>query len=239
MPVCPPANIGAASNRLPDQFCCPPALFAACRKPHLCNGKTQNKSTKTNVLAAEATGNLGNLIATELVKNEAVSVSALVRDTTAPKAAWLQAMGVRLIGGELTDKAALLRATERQPTVIPALSGGPDLIVAGQLSLFEAVLQQGVTRSIPSDYFRLQPGDNVNLNQRRQVADAVMQSRIGYTIFLNGAFTEVFAGLFFGVIDQQAATLTYWGISDKRFGLTTMPDTARFIADVVLDPVPS
>ena len=63
-----------------------------------------------------------------------------------------------------------------------------------------------------------------------------MQSRIGYTIFLNGAFTEVFAGLFFGVIDQQAATLTYWGISDKRFGLTTMTDTARFIADVVLDP---
>jgi uncharacterized protein YbjT (DUF2867 family) len=238
--ACLPANTGTTSNRLFDQFCRLLALFATYTKPHLCSTKTQNKFMKTNILIAGATGNLGHLIATELVKNEAVSVSALVRDANAPKAAQLQAMGVRLIEGELTDKAALLRATEGQQTVISALSGGPDLIVAGQLSLLEAALQQGVTQFVPSDYsvdyFRLQPGDNVNLDLRRQVADAVMQSGIGYTIFLNGAFTEVFAGPFFGVIDQQAATLTYWGTGDERFDLTTIPDTARFIADAVLDP---
>jgi uncharacterized protein YbjT (DUF2867 family) len=194
----------------------------------------------THILLAGATGNLGQLIAQNLLSKPAVRLSVLVRDAKSPKAQGLAQAGATLIEAELTDKTALLNATQGQQIVISALSGGPDLMLTGQLNLLEAARQSGVARFVPSDYSsdytKLDYGDNVNLDMRKRVLEAVQQSGIGYTVFLNGGFTEVVTGPFFGMLDEAGRQVRYWGDGTQPIDLTTMADTARYIADAVLDP---
>jgi uncharacterized protein YbjT (DUF2867 family) len=194
----------------------------------------------TTILLAGATGNLGRLIAHYLLQNPALSLSVLVRDADSAKAKALQQEGANLVVADLTDKTALVEATRGQNIVISALSGGPDVLLDGQLNLLEAARQNKVGRFVASDYSsdftQLAYGDNVNMDMRKQVFEAIQQSGIGYTVFLNGAFTEVFASPFFGTINETGGTVNFWGDGQQLLDLTTLPDTARYIADAVLDP---
>lgn len=192
-----------------------------------------------NVLIAGATGRLGSLIVHNLLQNKEANVFAIVRDAKSEKALALEAKGVQLVIADLSSKKDVLQATKNIDIVISALNGGPDVILEGQLNLLEASVKNGVSRFVPSDYsvdyFKLNYGDNVNLDMRKKIFEAIEKSGIGYTIFLNGAFMEIFTSPFFNAIDFENNTVTFWGNGNETFDITTIPDTAKYIASAVLD----
>lgn len=191
------------------------------------------------ILIAGATGRLGGLIAQSLLRNSEAEVFAIVRDAESEKAKELEAKGVKLAVADLSNKEAILQATKGIDIIISALNGGPDVILEGQLNLLEAAVENGVQRFVPSDYsvdyFKLNYGEHVNLDLRKKTFEAIEKSGIGYTIFLNGAFMEIFTAPFFNVIDFENGTVNFWGNGNEIFDLTTMPDTAKYIANAVFD----
>jgi len=64
-------------------------------------------------------------------------------------------------------------------TVISAIQGGPEDIVAGQLKLLRAAVANGVKRFIPStfsyDIFKVGEGGNIASGMRRQFAEEAEQ----------------------------------------------------------------
>jgi nucleoside-diphosphate-sugar epimerase len=192
-----------------------------------------------NILIAGATGRLGGLIAHNLLQNKEAKVFAIVRDAKAEKALALEAQGVKLLVADLSNKEEILQATKGIDIVISALNGGPDVMLGGQLNLLEASVKNGISRFVPSDYsvdyFKLNYGDNVNLDLRKKTFEAIEKSGIGYTIFLNGAFTEIFTNQYFNVIDFENGTVNFWGDGTEKFDITTIPDTAKYIASAVFD----
>jgi nucleoside-diphosphate-sugar epimerase len=192
-----------------------------------------------NILIAGATGRLGNLIAENLLQNNEAKVFAIVRDAKSEKALELESKGVKLVIANLSNKAEVLAATKNIDIVISALNGGPDVVLDGQLNLLEAAVKSGVSRFVPSDYsvdyFKLNYGEHVNLDMRKKVFEAIEKSGIGYTIFLNGAFMEIFSAPFFNTIDFENGTVNFWGEGNETFDLTTMPDAAKYIASAVFD----
>jgi uncharacterized protein YbjT (DUF2867 family) len=192
-----------------------------------------------NILIAGATGRLGGLIAHNLLQNKEAKVFAIVRDAKAEKALALEDQGVKLLIADLSNKEEILQATKGIDIVISALNGGPDVMLEGQLNLLEASVKNGISRFVPSDYsvdyFKLNYGDNVNLDLRKKTFEAIEKSGIGYTIFLNGAFTEIFTNQYFNVIDFENGTVNFWGDGTEKFDITTIPDTAKYIASAVFD----
>lgn len=192
-----------------------------------------------NILIAGATGRLGNLIAENLLQNKQAKVFAVVRDAKSEKSLALESKGVTLLIADLSNKEEILQVTKGIDIVISALNGGPDVMLEGQLNLLEASVKNGVSRFVPSDYsvdyFKLNYGDNVNLDLRKKTFEAIEKSGIGYTIFLNGAFMEIFTNQYFNVIDFENGTVNFWGNGNEKFDITTIPDTAKYIASAVFD----
>jgi nucleoside-diphosphate-sugar epimerase len=192
-----------------------------------------------NILIAGATGRLGTLIAENLLQNNSAKVFAIVRDAKSEKSLALASKGVTLLIADLSVKTEVLEATKNIDIVISALNGGADVMLEGQLNLLEASVKNGVSRFVPSDYsvdyFKLNYGDNVNLDLRKKTFEAIEKSGIGYTIFLNGAFMEIFTNQYFNVIDFENGTVNFWGDGNEKFDITTIPDTAKYITSAVLD----
>lgn len=97
-----------------------------------------------------------------------------------------------------------------------------------------------MARLVPSDYsmdlFALEPGENWNSDYRRTFDQRLAASGQGYTNLLNGAFMEVIISPFMEMIDLAAGTLSFWGDGQTPIDLTTMDDTAAFLAEIVCDP---
>jgi len=192
-----------------------------------------------DILIAGATGRLGSQISQNLLQNNDANVFAIVRDAKSEKAKELEAKGVHLFIADLFHKEEMLDVTKNIDIVISALNGGPDVMLDGQLNLLDASVKNGVSRFVPSDYsvdyFKLNDGDNANLDLRKKTFDAIQKIGIGYTVFLNGAFMEIFTSPFFNVIDFENGMVNFWGDGNEKFDITTIPDTAKYIASAVFD----
>jgi quercetin dioxygenase-like cupin family protein len=85
------------------------------------------------VLFAGATGMLGSQIARHLLDRPEARLRLLVRGGEAPnkRAALdpLLARGAEIVEGNLTDRAALDRATQGADVIVSAVQGGPDVII--------------------------------------------------------------------------------------------------------------
>jgi len=185
------------------------------------------------VLVAGAGGRLGQLII-QALQAKRYPVRVLRRAGRAP----LPVPGVELVEGDLTDAASLDRATAGAAAVVSAVNGGEDVVVGGQRRLLEAAKRNGVQRFIPSDYsvdyFKLDPGDNVFLDFRKQVAASVLESGVGHSFVLIGGFMDVM--LTRGAVDLKNGKLSYWGTGDEPLQVTSIEDTAKLVAEVVFDP---
>jgi len=198
------------------------------------------------ILVAGATGLLGAKIVDALLVEERVRVRALVRDDHPAKddarrrLDTLRARGVALVVGDLRDAASLAPAVDGAESVISAVQGDEDIIVAGQTNLLRATERAGVRRFIPSDfsvdYFKLAEGDNPNLDLRRRFATILRASPVAHTFVLNGAFTEVELGPWGALIDEAAGTFSYWGDGHTPVDMTVTDDVARYTAAAALDP---
>jgi uncharacterized protein YbjT (DUF2867 family) len=203
-------------------------------------------SAKPTVLIIGITGGLGNKIASAILDKGAMNVKALVRAGSQNKIVPLSDRGVTIAEGDLSNRDSLLKACEGVDIVVSAVRGGrsetdeKEIVLLGQQKLIEAAKAQGVKRFVPSDYaydyFKLNPGDNYNLDFRRKIADILLDSGMGYTFILNSAFTEVLFSPFFKLFDFKTGTFSYWGDGETSFATTTMDDTAKYVAEAIADP---
>ena len=193
------------------------------------------------VLLAGATGMLGSQIARHLLDQPDARLRLLVRGGDARKRAALNpllARGAEVIEGDLADRASLDRATQGVDVIVSAVQGGPDVIVDGQVALAEAGRRNGVRRMVPSDYaldlFKATPGEHPMFDLRRAADEAIASTGIEHVHILQGAFMELF-GPGMGAFDYEAGTVAFWGDGTQPIEVTGVQDTARIVAQVVLD----
>jgi hypothetical protein len=199
------------------------------------------------VVIAGATGQLGGLIARDLISREGIGVRALVRPGSAAKAEGLAALGVEVVEVALDgtgDPKVLNRAMQGAFAVVSALQGGPEILVDAQSRLLEAALAGGVRRFIPSDFAvdftRLPQGANRNFDIRldfHAAADAIVArsgSTIEFTSIYQGAFTELLESGWM-LLNFKKRQVQYFGSADTQMDFTTWEDTAAFTAAVAID----
>jgi NmrA-like family len=156
----------------------------------------------------------------------------------------LVASGAQIVSGDLGDAPSLQRATQNVAVIISAVQGGPDLIIDGQVCLAQAGLANGVQRIFPSDYAvrfeDVSPTHHLFLGWRAQANAAISDIGLAQTNTYNGAFMEMLAQDFFGLIDWDAKVVRYWGDADQPYDFTHTDDVARFVAAAAADsPAPA
>jgi hypothetical protein len=193
----------------------------------------------STVVVAGATGNLGGRIARAL-RERGASVRALVRHgTPRVKLERLKELGVTIAQVDLGKASEVAPACSGGSCVVSALAGLRDVIVEAQTVLLDAAIQAGVPRFIPSDYSidftKFPPGENRNLDLRREFHHRLDKASIRATTIFNGAFTDMLTGQMPLILFQWHRVL-YWGNADQRMDFTTTDNTATFTASAALDP---
>ncbi len=193
----------------------------------------------TKIAVAGATGNLGGRIVKALLEKGA-DVRAIVRNSTDDddKLEKLRQQGVEIIKADMTNKGKLTSALKDVSMVISALQGLGDVIIDTQSTLLDAAVAAGVRRFMPSDYSvdytKLAEGENRNFDLRREFYNRIDKAPIEATSIFNGAFADILA---YSVpfIDLKNKSIGYWDNPDWKIDITTMDDTAAYIADVAMD----
>jgi nucleoside-diphosphate-sugar epimerase len=193
----------------------------------------------STIVVAGATGNLGGRIARALVERGAY-VRALVRCGTAlNKVERLRELGATIASVDLSSASGVASACSGASCVVSALQGLGDVIVEAQSVLLDAAVKAGVPRFIPSDYSidftKFPPGENRNLDLRRDFHRRLDQASISATTIFNGAFADMLTGQMPLILFKLRRVL-YWGDADQQMDFTTIDDTAAFTASAALDP---
>ncbi|NEU71911.1 NmrA family NAD(P)-binding protein [Hassallia byssoidea VB512170] len=211
-------------------------------------------NSKPTVLIAGITGILGSKIALTILEKGVMNVKGLIRshnisDKKQQQLDDLKAKGVVFVEGDLFDQQSLTEACREVEIIVSAIKGSSshetnlyreDIVLSGQLNLLEAAINNNVKKFVPSDYsvdyFKLDLGDNYNLDFRIKFAELLKQSGLEYTFILNGAFTEVQLSPFAKLFDFEVGTFSYWGDGEQPCDFTTYDDTAKYIAEAIADP---
>jgi len=191
------------------------------------------------IVVAGATGNLGGRIARAL-RERGARVRALVRPSTAQdKIERLRDLGVAIASIDLNNDSQVTQACSGASCVVSAMQGLREVIVETQTVMLGAAIKAGVPRFIPSDYSidftKIAPGENRNLDLRRDFHERLAKASISATTIFNGAFADMLTGQMPLILFKLRRVL-YWGNSDQRMDFTTIDDTATFTASAALDP---
>ena len=192
--------------------------------------------TKT-IAVAGATGDLGKRVVHALLARGA-KVQALVRETSdSKKIDALRSAGATIV--VLNDVPGTARDLAGTDCLVSALAGLHEIIVEAQSALLDTAVAAGIPRFIPSDfsadYTKLAPGENRNLDLRREFHVKLDASGIKATSILNGMFADVLMTPYSPFFDFKSHRVNYWGSPDQRLDFTTMDDTAAFTAAAALD----
>ena len=194
---------------------------------------------KPVIVVAGATGNLGMRIVKALLQKNA-EVLALVRAETDPnKISELQGLGAKTCMVNMNSAVEIKDAIQGAQCVVSALSGLRPVIIDAQKILFDAVVLAKVPHFIPSDYSLdftpFNPGENRNLDLRREFHQYIDNKGVRITSIFNGAFADMLTGQMPLVLFKQKKILC-WGDPNHRMYLTTMDNTAEYTASAALDP---
>jgi len=191
------------------------------------------------ILVAGGRGRFGKKVATALL-DKGYDVRLLVRPPATSDLDELAQRGASVFEADLLQPDTLDDAVRGAAAVVSAVQGGPDVIIKGQQNLLQAAERHDVRRFIPSDYsldyFALDYGDNVFTDFRKSFAETMLASVVPHTFVLVGGFIEVMFDIPSGIYDFDSGIVNIWGSGDEPFDVTTMDDSARFLAEVVLDP---
>jgi len=191
------------------------------------------------IVVAGATGKLGGRIVKALGER-GTKIRALVRHGAArEKLQRLQELGATIVSVDLNDTSQVTPACTGASCVVSALQGLQDVIVDTQTVLLDAAIKADVPRFIPSDYSidftKFPPGENRNLDLRRDFHKGLDKTSISATTIFSGAFADMLTGQMPLILFKLKRVL-YWGDADQRMDFTTMDDTAAFTARAALDP---
>ncbi len=189
-------------------------------------------------MLAGASGDLGARIAKALIAHGA-AVRALVRvEMSASDRDRLTGMGAIVTPAAVSDTGSVATACEGAACVVPALNGLHDVIVDRQGVLFDAAVKAGVPRYISSDYSadftKTRPGDNRNLDLRREFMAHADRAPIQVTSILNGAFMDML-GAEMPIIQPRIHRVLYWHDAGQALDFTTKDDLAAYVAAAALD----
>ena len=195
--------------------------------------------TDSTIVVAGATGNLGGRIVKALLERGG-GVRVLVRHGTArDKLERLQKLGVAIASVDLNSGSEVTLACSGASCVVSALQGLRDVIVGKQTALLDGAIKADVPRFIPSDYSidftKLPPGENRNLDLRRDFHEYLDRTSISATTIFSGAFADMLTGQMPLILFKLRRVLC-WGNADQRMDFTTIDDTAAFTASAALDP---
>ena len=190
------------------------------------------------IVLAGAAGDLGARIAKALVRRGAV-VRALVRnEAAAGDTDRLTGLGAVVAPADMADAGSVAAACEGAACVVSALNGLREVIVDRQGVLLDGAVKAGVPRFIPSDYSadftKTRPGDNRNLDLRREFMARADRASIQVTSVLNGAFMDML-GAEMPIIQPRIRRVLHWGSADQPLDFTTKDDAAAFTAAAALD----
>ena len=191
------------------------------------------------IALAGATGDLGARITRSLVARGA-SVRTLVRADAGPDALQqVRGLGAEPAIHDAADVWSTAEASRGSDCVVSALNGLRDAIVDRQSVLLDAAVAAGVPRFIPSDYSAdfttTPPGDNRNLDLRREFMGRADRAPIQVTSILNGAFMDML-GAEMPIIQPRIKRVLFWEDQDQLLDFTTKDDVAAFTAAAALDP---
>lgn len=173
-----------------------------------------------------------------LVRRRA-DVRAFVRpDIHSGERARLEAIGLDLAEADPHDPNAVAAACEGVGCVVSALSGVREVMIKRQSVLLEGAVKAGVPRFIPSDYSadftKTCPGDNRNLDLRREFMAIAERAPINVTSILNGAFMDML-GAEMPIIQPAIRRVLYWHDADQPLDFTTKDDVAAYVAAAAMD----
>lgn len=194
----------------------------------------------STIILAGATGRLGQLMTGHLIARGA-KVRAIVRPTSAPeKVEQLRKLGAHIVAVDFSNASQLADACRGADCVVSTLAGLREVIVDAQTQLLDAAVKAGVPRFIPSDYCidyaNLTPGENRNLDVRREFHERLEKAPIAGTSVLCGMFTDLLTGQAPVVLFDKKKVF-HWGNADQLMDFTTMDNTAEFTAEAALDTV--
>lgn len=195
---------------------------------------------KKIILIAGATGNLGQRIVGALLAKGA-DLRAVVRlSTDADKVKKLEKLGVTVFRVDTSSVNEVATACAGVSCVVSALAGLRAVVIDTQKVLLDAAVAANVPRFIPSDFSldftNLKPGENRNLDLRREFHEYLDKSPIAATTIFIGPFMDLLTGQMPMILFGQKRVL-YWGNANQPMDFTTMDDTAAFTANVALDEV--
>ena len=190
------------------------------------------------IIIAGATGELGNRIAVELIKQNA-QVTALVRPGTSfEKRNKLKSQGCTVSEVDFNDSNELTKVCDGSDVVISAVAGLHDTIVGTQTQLLNAAVAAKVPRFIPSDFaidYTKIPNDwNRNLSFRNEFREIADKANIKVTSILNGGFMNMLTGTAPFILFKINRILC-WGDPNQLTDWTNIEDTAKFTAFAALD----
>ncbi|WKN45443.1 NmrA family NAD(P)-binding protein [Tunicatimonas pelagia] len=197
--------------------------------------------TNKKIVLAGATGQLGSLIAAELLKDPHITLEVLSRQHS-EQTDVLARQGATIHVTDYTDLHPIKSAFEGTFSVISALQGDESVIVDAQLRLYQQVIEAGCQCFIPSDYsfnlFALEKGENWLSDIRRTFAQqaTALNAPTQLVHVNNGCFldTRVLFG-FLGAVDLKSRTANYWGDGQFPLDFTTFADTAAYTAQMATD----
>ena len=191
------------------------------------------KQDRPVVVVAGAAGDVGTRIVKALAAKGAM-VRAMVRRPTDK----LALAAAEQVSVDLGDSVALTRALTGATAVVSALNGTAPVILGVQGRLLDAAVAARVPRFIPSDfcldYLATRPGDNRNMDLRREFAARLDQAPIRGTSILNGPFADLLEGQA-PIVLHRLRRVLHWGDADQVFDFTAKDDVAAFTADAALD----
>ena len=110
----------------------------------------------------------------------------------------LPGSGITTVAVDLNNGSQLASACQGASCVVSALQGLRDVIVEKQTVLLDTAVKAGVARFIPSDssigFTRFPPGENRNLDLRRDFHKRLETASIAATTISNGAFADRLTG---------------------------------------------
>jgi uncharacterized protein YbjT (DUF2867 family) len=190
------------------------------------------------IVVAGGTGNLGGRIIKSLISKNVIVHAVVRKDTDPEKVAILEKMGAKVFRVNMMDVSEVAVACKGASCVVSALAGLRDVIIDTQKVLVDAAIAAGVKRFIPSDYSldftNFSPGENRNLDLRREFHKYLDKTPIAPTTIFNGGFMELLTGQMPMILFNKKKVM-YWGSPEHKLAFTTIDDTAKFTASAALD----
>lgn len=204
----------------------------------------RNMSSTTIIAIAGFTGRMGRLITSFILQDYPnATIHGICRSASKLDANTLSNPRIKTFEASSTDISALRAALAGTSVCICCYLGDNDLMVGGQKTLIDACIAEGVSRYIASDYtfdyrpleFGDYPAKDPQKHVHQYLEEKKKTEKIRGVHILNGAFMEFVWGPLLGFINAAEATFSYYGTGDEKLDMTSMSDTAKFVAAVAMD----